>query len=187
MKRSRTLKLTLMAGALPIALTACDNTPTGVVVRSVQECMGLGHPQVDCMQAEARARAEHLRTAPRFADEQQCRIEFGDCGAQTVDSRSMFLPVMSGFLISYVQQQRSGGGGGGGSFLLRGGNPLYTLRGSNEFLRADGSYVGNRIGTVTGARGAEIRPARAITVERGGFGSRSAAASAFGGRGGRGG
>lgn len=70
MKRSRNLKLTLMA-ALPAALvTGCGSEPeTGVVLQSASDCYQIKQEQGDiqqCLKAYDEAVAKHQQAAPRF-------------------------------------------------------------------------------------------------------------------------
>lgn len=181
MKRSRNLRLTLMAVAVPVGLVACDSgEPTGVVLNSIADCQA---QQVDVAQCEAaynKAVAEHQRVAPRFDDQVQCQQDFGRCETVQEEGRTSYIPPMGGFLLGYAL----GGGFSNNSGYrgVSGGAPLYRdYRG--RYINPNGDMVSRQPGTVTGKRGNIATPARAITVSRSGFGSSSAARSAFGSRG----
>jgi uncharacterized protein YgiB involved in biofilm formation len=181
MKRSRNLRLTLMAVAVPAGLAACDSgEPTGVVLNSIADCQT---QQVDVAQCEAAyntAVAEHRRVAPRFDDVVQCEQDFGRCETVQEEGRTSYIPPMGGFLLGYAL----GGGFSNNSGLrgISGASPLYRdYRG--RYINPSGDMVSRQTGTVTGRRGSIATPARAITVSRAGFGSSSAARSAFGSRG----
>lgn len=180
-KRSRNLRLTLMAVAVPAGLAACGSgEPTGVVLDSIADCRS---QQVDVAQCEAaynQAVAEHQRVAPRFDDVVQCEQDFGRCEAVQEEGRTSYIPPMGGFLLGYML----GGGFNNNSGLrgVSGAAPLYRdYRG--RYINPNGDMVSRQPGTVTGRRGSIATPARAITVSRSGFGSSSAARSAFGSRG----
>lgn len=181
MKRSRNLRLTLMAVAVPAGLVACEpGQPTGVVLNSIADCQT---QQVDVAQCEAaynKAVADHQRVAPRFDDPVQCQQDFGQCQAVQEEGHTSYIPPMGGFLLGYAL----GGGFSNNNGLrgISGASPLYRdYRG--RYINPSGDMVSRQTGTVTGRRGSIATPARAITVSRSGFGSSSAARSAFGSRG----
>jgi uncharacterized protein YgiB involved in biofilm formation len=179
-KRSSNLRLTLMAVAMPAGLVACDTEPTGVVLRSIEDCRA---QQVDVAQCEAayrEAQAKHAQVAPRFEDRVQCQADFGTCEVVQENGRTSYVPPMGGFLLGYAL---GGGFSNNGYRGVAGGAPLYRdYRGG--YINAGGTAVSRQTGPVTGRRGSIATPQRAITVSRSGFGSRAAARGAFGSRGG---
>lgn len=182
MKRSATLRLTLMA-AVPV-LAGCDSQPTGALMASVSECTGVHKLSiVECRAAYENALAEHTRLAPRFSDFGQCNEQFGACQSISDAGTSWWIPPMAGFLVGYAvtRQDDDGASGGSGGYLYRygGSQPLYRER-RGDYLNPRGDYVGDRSGPVTGKRGAINPPVRAITISRAGFGSTSSARSSFG-------
>lgn len=180
MKRSRNLRLTLMAVAVPAGLLGCEpQQPTGVVLNSIEDCRGQQVEIAQCEAAYSEARAKHAAVAPRFDDRVQCTQEFGNCEVVQEEGRTSYVPPMGGFLLGYAL----GGGFNSGGFRgVAGGAPLYRdYRGG--YLNAGGDAVSRQPGTVTGRRGSIATPARAITVSRSGFGSSSAARGSFGSRG----
>ena len=181
MKRSTSLRLTLMTVAVPAALGACSDPPTtGTVLDSLEECRSRADLHVTLQECEAAYRsalADHQRLAPRFENAADCNEEFGNCSPYNENGHSYFIPAMGGFLLGYALGDRSDRGyyyGYGGS------TPLYRTR-RGDFLRASGDWVSSSKGSVRGAEGYTHAPARAVTVSRGGFGSSSAARSSFGG------
>lgn len=181
MKRSANLKLTLMAAAMPAVLVGCEPAPpTGAVVTSVQNCVASANMTLEqCQAAETEALTKHGEVAPRFESAAECDQQFGNCTAVQDNGQNRWIPPMSGFLIGYAL-------GGGfdrnrGNYGYAGGAPLYREYRTGDYVKPSGSVAANRPGTVTGARGSTATPARAITVSRSGFGSRSAARSSFGG------
>lgn len=179
MKRSRNLRLTLMAVALPAALAACESgEPTGVVLNSIADCRSQQVEVAQCEAAYNKAVADHQRVAPRFEDPVQCQQDFGQCETVQEEGRTSYIPPMGGFLLGYVL----GGGLNNGMRGVSGGVPLYRdYRGG--YLNPNGDMVSRQPGNVTGKRGSIATPARAITVSRAGFGSSSAARGSFGSRG----
>lgn len=180
MKRSRNLRLSLMAVAMPAGLVACDGgEPTGVVLNSIADCRAQQVDVAQCESAYRQAVAEHQRVAPRFDDSVQCAQDFGNCEAVQEEGRTSYVPPMGGFLLGYAL---AGGFSNNGQRGIAGGAPLYRdSRG--QYLNPNGNAVSRQPGAVTGKRGSIATPARAITVSRSGFGSSSAARSAFGSRG----
>ncbi|MDQ3288347.1 MAG: DUF1190 domain-containing protein [Pseudomonadota bacterium] len=172
MKRSANLKLTLMAAAIPAALVGCEPAPpTGAVVTSVENCVATASMTLEqCQAAREEAQAKHDQVAPRFESAAECKEQFGDCTPVQHYGENRWIPPMGGFLIGYAM----GGGFGGGA-------PLYREYRTGDYVKPSGDIAANRPGKVTGARGSTATPARAITVSRSGFGSRSAARSSFGG------
>jgi len=187
MKRSRNLKLTIMALSLPAALLGCDEgPPTGTVLSSVEDCSHIeGISLEQCIASHEKAKSEHLRVAPRFDSATECNQQFGACEVIEEQRQIQWIPPMTGFLIGYV----AGGGfnrrrdeqGGYGPHVVSGASPLYRDYQSGEYLKPNGDSAGNRTGNVTGSRGNAATPARAITISRSGFGSSAGARSSFGG------
>lgn len=181
MKRSRHLRLTLMAVAVPAGLLACDGgDPTGVVLSSVDDCRTQQVDVAQCQAAYEEARAKHRQVAPRFDNAVQCDADFGRCEAVVEEGRTSYVPPMGGFLLGYVL---GGAMGGGGYRDVAGGAPLYRDVRGGGYLNAGGDAVSRQPGMVTGRRGSIATPARAVTVSRAGFGSSAAARSSFGSRG----
>jgi len=179
MKRSRNLRLSLMAVAIPAGLMGCEpSQPTGVVLNSIEDCRAQQVDVVQCESAYNQARAEHARVAPRFDDQVQCTQDFGNCEAVQEEGRTSYIPPMGGFLLGYAL---GGGLNSNGNRGIAGGAPLYRdARGG--YMNSSGDAVSRQPGTVTGRRGSIAPPARAITVSRSGFGSSSAARGSFGSR-----
>lgn len=180
MKRSRNLRLSLMAVAIPAGLAACEpGQPTGVVLDSIEDCRTQQVDVAQCESAYNSARAEHARVAPRFEDPVQCTQDFGNCETVEEEGRTSYIPPMGGFLLGYAL---GGGFNSSGNRGIAGGAPLYRdARGG--YINSSGNTVSRQPGTVTGRRGSIATPARAITVSRSGFGSSSAARGSFGSRG----
>ncbi|MCD0279077.1 DUF1190 domain-containing protein [Xanthomonas melonis] len=180
MKRSRNLKLTLMA-ALPAALaTGCGSEQeTGVVLQSASDCYQIKQEQgsiEQCLKAYDEASTKHQQSAPRFSTRYECDEQFGSCTAIQNQGQQSWIPPMGGFLLGYALGNMSGGGG----YRYGGAIPLYRDYRSGGFYKPNGDLASNRIGTVRGRSGAIDMPTRAITVSRSGFGSSAAARSSFG-------
>lgn len=180
-KRSSNLRLTLMAVAMPVGLAACESEPTGVVLNSVDDCRAQQVDMAQCEAAYREAQAKHAQVAPRFEDAVQCETDFGNCEVVQEQGRTYYVPPMGGFLLGYML---GGGLSNAGARPVAGGAPLYREYRSGGYVNAGGDVVSRQTGPVTGRRGSIATPARAITVSRAGFGSRAAARSTFGSRGG---
>lgn len=184
MKRSKSLKLTLMAVAIPVALAACDEAPvTGAMATSVQQCVAekLATPE-QCQNAYDNALKETQRVAPRFQDGAACNQQFGNCTTVTENGQTSWIPPMTGFLLGYAVGNMGANGRTADSarFVAR-STPLYRDYNTAEYYTPKSRSVGANTGLVRGTRGTEVAPARAVTVSRSGFGSSASARSSFGG------
>ncbi|MGO1070335.1 DUF1190 domain-containing protein [Lysobacter sp. CA199] len=185
-KRSRNLKLVLMAVAVPAALVGCDDDPSGKILTSREECaVQTEISREECEKAYSQALVDHEKIAPRFESEQQCNEQFGACQpvpAQHANgNQSTFMPPMTGFLVGYALSQAMSGGRN--YYHVGGVSPLYRDYRSGGYLRPNGDQVSKSSGTVYGRSAANTAlPARAMTVSRSGFGSSAAARGGFGGK-----
>ncbi|KAB7763771.1 DUF1190 domain-containing protein [Xanthomonas maliensis] len=183
MKRSRNLKLTLMAAVPAALLTGCGSEPeTGVVLQSASDCYQLKQEQgsiEQCLKAYDEATAKHRQSAPRFGSRYECDAQFGSCTEVDEQGQHSWIPPMGGFLLGYALGNMTSGGSYG--YRYGGAIPLYRDYRSGGFYKPNGDLASDRIGTVRGRSGAIDMPTRAITVSRSGFGSSAAARSSFGG------
>ncbi|MFD0320084.1 DUF1190 domain-containing protein [Lysobacter gummosus] len=184
-KRSRNLKLVLMAVTVPAVLSGCDDDPSGKILTSREECaVQTEISREECDKAYYQALVEHEKLAPRFESEQECNQQFGACQpvpAQYANgSQHSFIPPMTGFLVGYALSQAMSGGRS--YYHIGGVSPLYRDYRSGGYLRPDGKQISTSSGTVYGkSAGNTALPARAVTVSRSGFGSSAAARGGFGG------
>ena len=196
MKRSTNLKLTLMAAAIPAALTGCDPGPaTGAVLASASECASHQEvPREQCETAYAQALSQHEQVAPRFESSSDCNEQFGNCSAISDDRGGVnWIPPMGGFLLGYAMaggfdanrsrdcNRNPGQPACRNGYVVTGWSPLYREYRSGDYYKPNGDLASSRAGTVRGSAGYTTAPTRAITVSRSGFGSSSAARSSFGG------
>lgn len=200
-KRSRHLRLVLMAAAVP-ALAACDSEPSGRVMTSLEECKTQTEVSVaECEAGYQKAQAEHQRLAPRFDSQLQCNDQFGACQPlqdSNTGSQS-WVPPMTGFLLGYAVSEvideigdarkrkdckRYDATGRAtnhcNNYRVSGYVPLYRDYRSGDFIKPDGKSAGDRGGLVKGKVGNTSLPTRAITVSRSGFGSSASARGGFG-------
>ncbi|WP_031372563.1 MULTISPECIES: DUF1190 domain-containing protein [Lysobacter] len=187
-KRSRNLKLVLMAAAVPALLTGCEDEPSGKVLTSLEECkVQTEIAPAECEAAYYKALVEHEKLAPRFESERECNEQFGACQsapANPTGGSHSYMPSMSGFLIGYALSQAMQPRG---YYGIGGVSPLYRDYRSGGYLRPGGERVSSNSGTVYGKYGNTALPTRAVTVSRSGFGSSAAARGGFGGSSSRGG
>lgn len=182
-KRSRQLRLVLMAVTVPAVLAGCEDEPSGKVLTSREECAAQTEiAPAECEKAYDQALVEHEKLAPRFESESQCNEQFGACQPAPQSNAAAgghsYMPSMSGFLIGYALSQAMQPRG---YYGIGGVSPLYRDYRSGGYLRPGGELVGKSSGTVYGKQGATALPARAVTVSRAGFGSSAAARGGFGG------
>jgi len=164
MRRSRTIRLTLLAGSA-LLLHACggeDVDSVDVVIPNLAACVarfGAG-AQADCERTMASAQQEHTRSAPRFADLAACREATGsDCEEAPANrasdkalapptTGSIAIPVLAGVLVGRMM------GSGAGRVTT----PLYAGRAPRECppgqsaALSDCAPAGSRSSGSTGGR-----------------------------------
>ncbi|QQQ01330.1 DUF1190 domain-containing protein [Lysobacter enzymogenes] len=183
-KRSRNLKLVLMAVAAPAVLAGCDDDPSGKILTSREECtVQTEISREECEKAYGQALVEHEKVAPRFESQQECNQQFGACtplqGQQANASQPYYIPPMTGFLLGYAASQLMSGGNR--YYHIGGVSPLYRDYQGGRYLKPDGKQISTHSGTVYGRKAGDTAlPARAVTVSRAGFGSSAAARGGFG-------
>lgn len=174
MKRS-SFKLVL-AGSLPLALTACGPQEELYTVSqktnydTVAACVNDYMPIAVCTDAYQQAHSDYLRQAPTFAFQSACEAQFGaDNCLTTVDGR--YMPRMNGFelesAVEVTQSQLDAGyaqGGGYGHIASAAvaGMLLGQARSRDRRFRAQPVYANGsatRPGLHNGALG-EIQRAR---------------------------
>lgn len=199
MKRSQSINLAAMrkqvahvVRAKPLALAvatatlmACSSSKPATAYQSIDDCVNSqAGTQDECQAAYDNAIAEAQKSGPKYGNVNDCAAEFG--AGQCTEYRgsngqSWFVPAMAGFLLARA---------------LDSGNrynhsaPLYTShsRGSpfyGQWSAVDGQTYGsvrNRDLKVS-KRAFEPKPAVKTTLSRGGFGSKVAAKSNWGGGG----
>jgi uncharacterized protein YgiB involved in biofilm formation len=182
MKRSRSINLVLIGSVSLLALAACDQSDVlseNSFYKDEAACAAKNNADA-CRQALADARQEHLKTAPYFANREECEAQFGESNCMnskelqvpsanaqpstsptgtpsaTPNSQTAstgggwFMPVMMGYMMGRM---------GGGMF----GQPVYR----DTENRA---YSGNKpIGRFDSASMPPPR-APASSIARGGFG-----------------
>jgi len=164
MRRSRTIRLTLLAGSA-VLLHACggeDVDSVDVVIPDLAACVahfGAG-AQADCERTMASAQQEHTRSAPRFADLAACREATGsDCEEAPANrasdtalapptTGSIAIPILAGVLVGRMM------GNGAGRVTT----PLYAGRAPRDCLPGQSAGLsncapaGSRSGGGTGGR-----------------------------------
>ncbi len=169
MKRATMFKLALL-GASALTLAACGEAQEeALTYTSVESCVKAGiHDKATCETEFEKAKKEHQRAAPRYANSGSCYSDFGydRCyRQQTSSGSSIWLPFMMGYMLA-----------------PRGGSTIYTqplYRPSddpNRFYTAGNSRISNRTadGRSSVAASQTRQPqARTRTVARGGFGARA--------------
>lgn len=174
MKRSRTAALLLMS-ATPLLLTACqgeDEVAREGLYTSVDSCAAQTGDRATCQQAFDKSQAEAAKDAPQFASRQDCAqggYDWDRCVEQKdSNGHSFFGPMMAGFFMSQ---------------MLRNGSPMSGFTSGPAFRNGAGAWErpdpsGARSGVYaggmrpgTGMMPVSATPDRAVTVNRGGFGS----------------
>jgi len=190
MKRSASIRLTLMGAAAATTLAGCGETPPAAppAFSTVQDCVIGGFAESECRSAYEEAFKSHLERAPRFTSRQDCesKVDVDYCVEAPVrgadgSTTNVFVPLMAGYVLGRMMTppaQTSGGGYSGGSGGFRGG-PIYRSRDYPGSYRDGGNLQTSRSGG-SSVSTAPSRPANVntTTVSRSGFGS---SGSSFGG------
>ena len=150
-KRSRAVPAVALAGAVGLAGCQDDRVETAVFpteARCVAEAQAgqTWYSETDCTEAAEEARAEHERTAPRYAEEALCEEQHGgDCYAEArPGGGSVFLPLVAGYMLGNMMAGRAaqplyrtpGGGFANAAGTARFGSNLGAARVSPAGFRA---------------------------------------------------
>ncbi len=180
MKRSASVRLTIMGAATAMGLTACGD---GVVApgnyATFNECTAAGNSTQACTRAADAALRQHRERAPRFPTREDClravdtfaceEVQVPGAGGATT---AMFVPAIAGFMLA--RQVSSGGGGGGGAL-----GSFYASRDyPGRYRDMDNLTTSRSPGPAGSAAAPAIAPSRppnvnTTTVARSGFGSTS--------------
>lgn len=173
-KRSRTAPAVALAGAT--ALAGCqDDRVEAAVFPSEDRCVAEARAgetwftEVDCTEAAEAARAEHERSAPRYAEEALCEEQHGaECTAEArPGGGSVFLPLVAGYMLGNMAAGRAA-------------QPLYRTPGGGYANAAGTARFGSNLGAArVSPRGFQAAPAtaraapmtRASVARSGGFGA----------------
>ncbi len=114
MLRSRRVSLMTVGGMVVlVGVAGCDEKqpPPPPSFGSVEQCMLAGNVKADCEAAADKVAAEHLTSAPKYADPRSCEAihGVGNCEPRRTGSGlgEVFMPAMAGFILG---QALSGGG-----------------------------------------------------------------------------
>lgn len=208
MKRSNTLRLTLMASALPLALTACDNPSINgqaalaemerqnelARIERAAQASAAATPAVDCSSAElmqtkaCKAELERLLTeSPRFGTRDECLMATGnDCQQVHLDGQSAWIGPLVGFASGMILAEAIDEIGDAFERKRRYGSPYRERHRSGSYPSSGSRYPAttSRSSYPTASAPPPPPPTRAITQSRSGFGSTASARSSFGGFGG---
>jgi uncharacterized protein YgiB involved in biofilm formation len=182
MKRSSSVRLTIMSAATATSLAACDS---GAIqpgnYTSVQHCVDAGNRESDCSSAYNAALRAHQEKAPRYSTREEClrSVDVNDCITTVVrnpdgTTTNAFLPLMAGYMLARQQQQSSGsyGGGGGRAFYASRDYPS-QYRDSDNLTTSRQSSVDRRASPSTTAAPSRPPNVNTTTIARSGFGSTS--------------
>lgn len=192
MKRSRSIDISAMrktagmtVAAKPLALaiaaatlSGCSSKEPTTVYKDVQECVAANAgTQEECQQAYEEAREEAKRTGPKFANRNDCEHNFGagQCQQYRSGGQSIFMPMLAGYVLAGAINDI------GDSRRYRSAAPLYTRYG--DWVSPDGQTYGSSYtrNVKVSKKTFEPKPAVTKTMSRGGFGSKVAAKSNWGG------
>jgi uncharacterized protein YgiB involved in biofilm formation len=174
MKRSSTVRLTIMGAATATTLAACDSVVPGNYT-SIQHCIDAGNSQSACSSAYNAALNAHREKAPRFDTKEECLrgVDVNDCVMTSVRGpdgamRNVFVPLMAGYILARQQQSSSSYSGGSG------GRAFYASRDYPTQYRDADNLARSRQGSVPSTFGPSRPPnVNTTTIARSGFGSTS--------------
>ncbi|MEH6469955.1 MAG: DUF1190 domain-containing protein [Halopseudomonas sp.] len=182
MRKQPLYTVTKLAAAIGgvIALAGCgDNKVDAKIYASIDDCKNDNQGEADvCEAAYQRAVAESETTAPKYRSNNDCAAEFGNCEVRhDRNGNSWFMPALGGFMLGQMLDGR------------RYSSPVYTGYGSlyGGYYGADGKRYGDysrnsRVSNVKVSPDAfKPKPKVTRTISRGGFGSKAAAKSSWGG------
>ena len=194
MKRSRSINLARMrkspidvAKPLSVAVAAATLASCGGSTQRSEVYMDADHCKQDNPGLEQQCEAAYLEalevaadSGPKYGSEYQCEKDFGNhnCHSYTSGSNNWFVPLMAGYMFAKVTD---------GMNYYRGA-PLYTSYSPyspyyNRWSTVDGwDYGYRRYGEIrTSKKAFDPKPKVTKTMSRGGFGSKVAAKSSWGG------
>lgn len=187
------LKPLALSVAVITSVAGCGSSPGGVskgeIFQSLAECRAK-YPEKasQCDMAYQEAQQAAQDSSPKYASKADCARDFGieQCVTYRNDSgTNWFMPIMAGFIISELIDEV---GDSFGRNHRRRSAPLFTSYSSSSphyyrWTTADGYSYGNyRTGRVKLNRQTfKPKPKVTKTIKRGGFGSKVAAKSKWGG------
>ncbi len=194
MKRTSSLKLTLMLGTTAVLSGCGDSEEQALIFKDPEDCMDFGVEAEACEAQYQQALSNHFLEAPRYGSEGSCEADFGYDNCD--NEGSIWRPIMAGFMLAAVaeavdegfdmmkKKKRKKYAFLGGS-AYGGSKPLYRSRDDYfSYRNANNQYIGsvNNRGTtlVKKSKVKYTSKPRTRTVKRGGFGSR-ASSRGFGG------
>ena len=182
MRKQPLLTISKLAAAVggALALSGCGSNSTDAkIYASVKDCRADRPDEAGvCETAYKQALAESERTAPKYRSGNDCSAEFGECVVRPDGhGGSWFMPALAGFMVGNMLDNS------------RRYTPVYTGYGRmyGGYYGADGTRYGDyshrtRVKKVKVSSDAfKPKPKVTRTISRGGFGSKAAAKSSWGG------
>lgn len=172
----------LAVGIATAGLVACSDTQEGQVYRNVNDCAD-DNPgnELQCETAYERALSESAASGPKYRTIDDCKVDFGKSNCvpyQSQSGQNWFMPAMAGFIFARALDRNN----------YYHSTPVYTsyYRHSpfyGSWVGTDGSNYGRmRYGRINVDKKAfKPKPMVKRTISRGGFGSKVAAKSSWGG------
>lgn len=168
MKRSRVVRLALLGSASALALAACDEPQDPLAsnkdfFQDPAQC-ARSYDDATCKAAFAQAQEEHVKTAPKFGNREECEAKFGVGNCQWGQAQP--------------GQQQASGGGGFFMPLMMGYMMGNMMGGSSSGLRSSGFsstpvYRDTSNTVYSGNKALGTTSISAAPTARGGFGSTS--------------
>lgn len=179
----------LTAAIAGVILSSCSDSPREAkVYANEEECINNQPELVDeCKAAYQDALDKAAQTAPKYNRRYDCEAEFGRNACvphQSSTGSSWFMPAMAGYMFARALDRPN--------YYYR--EPMFTSYSSgsryrDRWITADGRNYGSRFRSTVRADNSTFKPKPKVTrtISRGGFGSKVAAKSSWGGSRSRGG
>lgn len=176
MKRSRSVRLTLMSAATVSVVAACDSSSgPPPAYTDIAACVSAGNADATCKASYEEALKEHQEKAPRFTSKDEClkAVDVTDCVETAVrqpdgSTMNMFVPLMAGYMLANAVQRSGGGYYRGPVYYSRYYGSSYRDLDDMRTARPSGSTVSRPTLAPSMNRPANVRT---TSVSRSGFGS----------------
>jgi uncharacterized protein YgiB involved in biofilm formation len=192
MKRSKKAALVLMVPAAALLMSGCgEKREEAMVFEDPKQCAAAGVNSAEqCESDFVAAQAMHPQVAPKYANKEECEVDFGAGNCETAPQQSstggsFFMPMMMGYLMGQMMNSRNAAAAApqaatpaaaGASKVPT--QPLYKSRDDRtNFRTATNKPVAGGIGPIS-LRPSQVKPQVGQVVRRGGFGAQAAARAA---------
>jgi len=187
MRKTKPLKFKPIAAAVATALlVSCgNNTREAQIYTSVEDCK-VKNPSLiqECEQAYQSALQESANSGPKYSSERNCEAEFGNHNCvpyRAPTGNNWFMPALAGFMFAQMLDRNR-------DYYYYNSSPVYTSYSRHSpfygrWTTVDGNMYGSVSRRTVRVDNDAFKPKPKVTktISRGGFGSKVAAKSSWGG------